>query len=374
MATPSPSSNPFHFGKVVSGNDFCPRPELENLLRAKIRQGQNILAQGPRRTGKTSILRQVAGTIPRYTEVYVDLFGVRTLEEFVQRFAHGVASVENSSRWGRALAAAFSFIKVSFSKAGMSVEIRPHDAAKMESIDEIVDFLAKHRNARWVVIIDEFQEILKAPESAAIQGRLRSRIQFLKATPFVFAGSSRNQMQNIFNHPGSPLYKSAETIDIGPIARPTFTAWLGSRFALGGRTVPSPVLENAIEMAADVPGDVQQLCAALWEETAPGEVVAPDKLGAALGRIWEQEQRSNEAIVAGSSRFQLRYLTALAHNREATPSSKEFLALVGNAQSASVFKAFQTLEKEGILQKTGAHFAFTNPFFREWLKMRFPKP
>jgi hypothetical protein len=364
--------NPFHFGKAVSGEDFCPRPELESALRAKLRAGQNILTQGPRRTGKTSLLRRVAGSLPGYTEIYVDLFGIRSLEELVHRFAHSVVAVENSSRWGKVISAALSFIKLSFSKAGLSVEVHEKDAAKLESLDEIVDFLAHHRGGKWVVIIDEFQEILKAPDSSAIQGRLRSKIQFLKHTPFVFAGSSRNQMQNIFNHPSSPLFKSAETIDIGPIERTRFMTWLKTRFARGGRKIDSEALAASIELAADVPGDVQQLCAAIWDVSAPGEVFVREKLGAALERIWEQEQRSNEGIVAAASRFQLRSLIALAHNPQATPSSKKFLALVGNAQAASVFKAFQSFERDGVLQKLGVHFGFTNPFFREWLKVRFP--
>jgi hypothetical protein len=364
-------SNPFHFGKAVSGDDFCPRPALAAAIRGKLQSGQNLLAQGPRRTGKTSLLRQVAGTLPGYTEVYVDLFGVRTLQEIVQRFAHSVVAVENSTRWGKLLAGAWSFVKVSFSQAGLSVEIQPLGAAKLDSLDEIVDFLAQHRGGKWVVIIDEFQEILKAPETAAIQGRLRSKIQFLKHTPFVFAGSSRNQMQNIFNHPNSPLYKSAATIDIGPIERVQFSGWLIERFERGSRRLSGDLMAQVFDLAADVPGDIQQLCAALWEASGPGEKCSPETLKAGLARIWEQEQRSNEYIVSNASRFQLRCLVALAHSSGATPSSKEFLGLVGNAQAASVFKAFQSFEKDGILQKVDARFVFTNPFFREWLKNRF---
>jgi uncharacterized protein len=367
----NPSPNPFHFGKVVSGDDFCPRPGLESALRAKLQTGQNILAQGPRRTGKTSLLRHVAGILPGYTEIYVDLFGVRTLDELVSRFAHSLVAVENSNRWRKAVSAALSFIKLSFSRAGLTVEIHERDAAKLESLDEILDFVAGHRGGKWVIIFDEFQEILKAPDSAAIQGRLRSKIQFLKHTPFVFAGSSRNQMQNIFNHPQSPLFKSAENVDIGPIDRAQFLRWLKARFARGRRKIEDEALMAGLELASDIPGDAQQLCAAIWDVSVPGQLFTRGMIGIAMERIWEQEQRSNEGIVAAASRFQLRCLIALAHNPQATPSSKEFLALTGNAQAASVFKAFQSLEKDGILQKIGVHFSFTNPFFREWLKVRF---
>lgn len=95
------SPNPFHFGKAVSGADFCPRTKLEAALREKLRAVQNTLVQGDRRMGKTSLIRRAAQSLPGYREIYVDLFGVRTIDAVVKRFA--AARRQRRSRFNRSL-------------------------------------------------------------------------------------------------------------------------------------------------------------------------------------------------------------------------------------------------------------------------------
>ena len=52
---------PFRYGCVVEGEYFCPRPELERQLRDYAEAGQNLVIQGERRMGKTSLVKKVQG-------------------------------------------------------------------------------------------------------------------------------------------------------------------------------------------------------------------------------------------------------------------------------------------------------------------------
>ena len=60
---------------------------------------------------------------------------------------------------------------------------------KSDSIQEVLDLIESlSKNKRFVVVFDEFQDILKikaADESLAL---LRSKIQFHKNIPYVFVG------------------------------------------------------------------------------------------------------------------------------------------------------------------------------------------
>ena len=81
------------------------------------------------------------------------------------------------------------------------------------SLHEVFALLKGARDGKWVVILDEFQEILKFSEEQerlAVIAQLRSSVQFLTATPVIFAGSSRNLMHGIFNHPQSAFFKGAK--------------------------------------------------------------------------------------------------------------------------------------------------------------------
>lgn len=369
--------NPFHFGKAVAGENFCRRPQLEGTLRDRILAGQNVLVQGDRRVGKTSLIRRVAQSIRGYREIYVDLYGTRSTEAVVRALAQSVAGVERTAQWGTLVGKALSFVSVSYQRGGFSLGFNAPAKLSLTSIDELFDFLQRTRQGKWIVVIDEFQDVLKIEDPAerdALIAHLRSRVQFLAHTPFVFAGSARNLMHGIFHHPQSPFFKAAATLEVGPIDRADFSGWLCARFAAGGRRVNDETLAQIYDLAMDVPGDVQQFCAAIWEVTPRGGVFGGEDIPRALERIWEQEQRSNEAIVEAATPFQLRCLLTLAASPGTTPTSGEFLARLGvRALGPSVLKALGKFGNDGVLAKRGPHFEFVNPYFREWLKQRFPR-
>src|SRR3989442_5592549 len=52
-------SNPFRFGRIVSGDAFTDRDADLLVLERELRGGQNILLEAPRRFGKTSLILEV---------------------------------------------------------------------------------------------------------------------------------------------------------------------------------------------------------------------------------------------------------------------------------------------------------------------------
>lgn len=72
---------------VVTGSDFFDREDIIKKIWKHVEQGQNILLCGPRRYGKTSIMREVEDRAVEYgfRPVMIDLESVFTAEEFVAR-------------------------------------------------------------------------------------------------------------------------------------------------------------------------------------------------------------------------------------------------------------------------------------------------
>ena len=77
--------NPFRYGCIVAGENYCPRRELQRQLKELIVSGQNVVVQGPRRMGKTSLVGETVRSIRGMRMVYVDLFCARTAAEFCRR-------------------------------------------------------------------------------------------------------------------------------------------------------------------------------------------------------------------------------------------------------------------------------------------------
>ncbi|MEJ2033274.1 MAG: hypothetical protein P8Y63_09595 [Deltaproteobacteria bacterium] len=96
--------NPFRFGGVVQGEQFCPRPDLTETLAGHIVNGQNVYVQAERRTRKTSLICEAARQAGARV-VYVDLMEVKTPEDFARRFLTSILPLERESFVGKVMKA-----------------------------------------------------------------------------------------------------------------------------------------------------------------------------------------------------------------------------------------------------------------------------
>lgn len=131
------------------------------------------------------------------------------------------------------------------------------------------------RQKQTIVFFDEFQALLDLPQSeqADLIARLRSRVQLHTATPYVFAGSVRSEMDRMFFDHASPFYKTAIRFELGPLQQNSFHRFLRRSFETGKRTVSDDLLTRLFEVCQNVPGDIQRLCQCLWDETSSGDTL-----------------------------------------------------------------------------------------------------
>ncbi len=228
----------------------------------------------------------------------------------------------------------------------------------------VVDSLAAKR--KLVVVFDEFQDVAAVPEATALLSVLRGRIQFMGSTPFVFAGSVRNDMWQMFAAQGSPLYKSADFIEVGSRQFDDFSGFLRARFRAGGKTIDAELVAEVLRICDDVPGDAQQLCAALWD-CAAGREVAARHLGPALEEIFRNESRAYEAIVTELPAQQLKVLSVLARKGGSSALGKEFLQATGITHASSVKRALTRLCQRRLIFSAAGEYRFSNPFLKLWL-------
>ena len=231
--------NPFKYGCVVAGENYCRRPELQRQLSELVKSGQNVVVQGPRRMGKTSLVVETVKSLRGVTLLYVDLFSVRSVGEFCRKVVSATAKcgkrsfLERTAELVKGLRPVFSVDRDSGAPT-ISVDIKA--ARSVESVEEVMDMIAGHSAAkRLCVVFDEFQDVLDIPDSDAVLAALRSKIQFLPDTPFIFLGSVRNRMRDIFDSPKSPFFKSAISFGVERIDETAMTNFLIGRFKAGNR-------------------------------------------------------------------------------------------------------------------------------------------
>ena len=367
---------PFKFGCIVGDEHFCPRPALEAELRRYISGGQNLVLQGERRRGKSSLVVRVVKGIRGMGLLYVDLLGICSAADFCRRVMDGIVGLDASRSFLKKTVSMIAFLRplvVIDQDTGLpAISLDCRSAANPSSVTAIMSMIASHAKKRRIcVVFDEFQDVLDLPDADRVLAEMRSKIQFMSDTAFVFLGSVRNQMSEIFAHPRSPFFKSALEVGIGEMTDASFAQFLIRRFEKGRRKADVDFVGDLIVALDGVPGDVQELCDALWSVTQTGDRVDASKLTAAYRYIFAHEGASYETYLKLLTPQQRKVLRALAAAGGKHVVSSGFLDEAGIYNASSVKKALSRLIEIGHVYYFADEYKFVSPFFREWIRRRF---
>jgi AAA+ ATPase superfamily predicted ATPase len=364
--------NPFKYGRVVFDKDFCPRPKLEKELSSYISSAQNVLLEGERRTGKTSLIYETVRGLGKLRLLYIDIMEIKSIDDLCRRIVKAIVSMEQKSGLTDKIFKSLAHLKPTMSidpvTGTPSVSLDASVRLKPESIEGLMDIIeAENKRKKLVVVFDEFQDILNLKDALVALALLRSKVQFHTGLPYVFAGSVRGKMDEIFNSPDSAFFKSAITLNVGALDRDRFGTFLGEKFSKGKRTISQTLLDKIFEISQDIPGDAQQLCGAIWETTSEGDRIGEDNIPEALELIYSRELKGYEASLSRLSGQQLRCLVGLARIGGKSPLSSEFIRETGISQPASVKRALNRLVQINIIYRYQKEYKFVNPFFKSWL-------
>ena len=333
---------------------------------------QNTVVLGERRIGKSSLVYEAVRKSKGTRLLYVDLLGVKSVDAMCKRMLKAILTFDKKSNWVSRIIKTLSHLRPTITTDPItSMPVVSFDASvelNVGSIQEILDLIETFgEKRRLVVVFDEFQDILKINDSDETIALLRSKIQFHRNIPYIFVGSIRNKMDEIFSSPSSAFYKSAIPITVDPLPSEVFCRFLLKKFESGQRKVPKDTLWQVFEIANNITGDIQQLCAALWEVTKEKDTVSANKLKAALELIFSREQKSYEAFFSLLTDLQLKCLIALAREGGERVYSMDFIKAVGPHSSASVKRAITRMIDINIVFQSDKEIRFVNPFFKAWL-------
>ena len=364
--------NPFRYGCVVSGDHFCERTKAERELRGFVKAGQNVFVQGERRMGKTSLVRKAVSGVRGERLVYVDLYCIGSQSDLCRRIAEGVGRANSSMPFLKRVMAFASRLRPSLSfdsiDGSPKITVDAFAAEEPASLGIVMSMLENvASDGKSCIVFDEFQDILRIKDSERVLAEMRGRIQFQEDVPYLFLGSVRHEMWRIFTDTKSPFYKSAAAYDVGEIDVDDFSGFIVSRFEKGRRRISRDMARLTIATASGVSGDVQELCAALWDVTEAGHVVTEADIPSALEVVFMRERKGFEKAVSMLTSTQLRVLRGLAEQPKLRVFGSEFLKRVGMTNAGAVSKALKRLEAHDLVHETAGGYRFGDSFFRQWI-------
>jgi uncharacterized protein len=318
---------------IAQGHAFCNREEETGRLQTCIEHQRPVLLVSPRRYGKTSLaLHTIHKTKLPYA--HIDLFAAVDEHDIEKAILQGIgrliSRMESIPKKALALAKDIfegSEINIVMGKVELSMEInRRKEKAAYHVLDilERLESLAKKNDKKLVLFFDEFQCIGEITPDHAMEGVLRQVAQLTKSISFVFSGSNRNLLDQLFEDRKRPFYKLCERITLERISEKHYAKQIQKAAQhTWSATLPDRTLELVFSYTGRHPYYVNLLCSRIFREKTLPTLETIDN-------VWNQYVMEERSSVASEtdllSKNQRKLLTALARVGETNePLGQSFI-------------------------------------------------
>lgn len=368
--------NPFVYGSAVTGSAFIGRHDQVGDLQDKVLSGQNVVLYGDRRMGKTSLASEVFRLLSKsHDAVLVDLNNVKTAKDVIFSISSAIHRLPNRGRPKEIARNLLHGLKSARPKHNWlqmdgSPSLTLTFEEQMESIEDMFAHIEReHQEKPLVVFLDEFQGVINCEESDRLIALMRSRIQHQSQIPYLFAGSIRHQMYDIFMSSTSPFFKSALPMEVGPLPKEEICQHLTDIFARENNSkVKNGTLEFSYDLVHGTTGDIQQICSAIWDTLSRGASVTMSSLEQGIQKILAIYDKHYSAIYRKLTIKQADVLKELARVSGKEPYSISFQSATGQSLG-TIQKGVKRLEKEEVIYQPykKSDYRFMDPFFQAWI-------
>ena len=321
---PARDINPFRFSGPLAPEDMIDRDSEADELLALAEGGHSFRLVGPRRYGKTTLLRRVlaAAEHENMATVLVDLQDVLSIGEIVVRLERGYDRLKGPIRGAVDTLFRTWNIGLALGGGGFTATLQRNPNVDAESVLlrllELPTALFERNGTTSLIVFDEIQDVLAV---RGADGKIRSVIQHqTEAATYAFAGSAPGVMQQLFADPKRPLLDQAVPKRLAPLPLQDAGDYVERRFARSGREVGA-ALTPLLEFTRGHPQRTMMLAHYLWQRTPRGSTANEETWIGALDQaardsaplmraIWGEPQPEREASRACDRGDQQRRSTA----------------------------------------------------------------
>src|SRR5215207_9405632 len=273
------TANPFVYGEVVPPAAFVGREAELERLTGDLMAGQKVFLISPRRYGKSSLVSRALVQSAKHGALTIDVTvsAYSSYIAFLEGYARSLLSVDTTvdraRMWLRDLLGAVrpevriepdelgkSQLALSFPSARSARDV----SRLAQEVFTLPARIAAARKRKLAIALDEFQAIA-AFNGGSVEHALRAAVQHQRQVGYVFSGSEPALMERMLGR-SRPFYKAGPVMRLGRLPADRFAAFIESKFrATGVKAAPGLGLA-IVELAGNLPYDVQRLAHELWDD------------------------------------------------------------------------------------------------------------
>jgi hypothetical protein len=375
MGTKSTILNPFSVSSYIGPEYFCDRVDETQELKDALSNGRNVTLVSPRRIGKTGLIKHLFQSLsPKEVQCfYIDLFSTSNLQEFTKVFVQEVLTqrvTPFSERVWSEITHFFGALRPVFGADPISgmpqcmIDIQPQ--REEWTLQQIFAYLEKSETPCYIAL-DEFQTIAEYKD-VKMEALLRSYIQQLRNVHFIFAGSKKHIMTQMFASAKRPFYRSTQMMHIDVIDEAKYYAFASKHLASHGQHMNADTFHELYKLVDGYTWNIQSLLNRLYQSGV--EQIDYNTVLVTLNQVLQEEMPSYQMICRLITERQLQVLRAIAREGVVKePGSGAFLQKHQLGAYSTVRSAIQNLaEKELVYQLDDGGYKVYEQFFGLWLK------
>ena len=368
--------NPFIVTGKIEPEYFCDRVNESNRLIKSISNGNNLVVISPRRMGKTGLIQfcyDKPEIAKEYYTFFIDILHTSSLREFTYLLGRAIydALLPRSQKMVslfiqtiKSISGKFGFDPIT-NMPTFNLELGDIERPEY-TLEEIFHYLAK-ADKPCIIAIDEFQQIAKYPEKN-IEALLRTHIQKLSNSNFIFAGSERHLMQEMFTSSARPFYHSSDILELKAIPSEIYVPFVVKHFERRNKKISVENVDWVYTLFKGHTYYIQRTFNEAFADTVEGEECSKEIIASAIDNMINANDTIFREILSNISEKQKPLLYAIARDGEAERiTSSEFIKKHSLASASSVQAAAKKLLERDIITQINKKYSVTDKLFAMWI-------
>jgi hypothetical protein len=248
-----------------------------------------------------------------------------------------------------------------YTQNAYALSIKPRE--KPEYLEKALNLLASYSsNQKLLVVFDEFQEVAKYSEQG-FEKRLRKVIQGHRNISYIFSGSQKHILIEMFDRSKRALYKMACSYPLENIQIRDYTVWAQKLFKKKKVKVDKEIIIDIVKRCDYQPMYIQQFLFDLWRSPSVSLKVLAEIQKSIITR------QKNQFIVLWDmlTQNQKKALRLLAETEGKSIYAAEQLQRVGFNSGSVLQRALLSLVGKEILSKNTT-YQFQDAMLKNWVQ------
>lgn len=373
--------NPFPTTGYLGKEYFCDRESELFTLKRQVKNNINTTLISLRRMGKSALIHRLFddfNTDKSYYCIYTDIYPTQNLKQFTENLSQAILQriPEHKSftkRFIELLKAFHPTITYDALTGQPEVSFEYQGTTMAEkTLAGIFQFL-EDQDKQVVLAIDEFQQVANYPEKNT-EAMLRSHIQQLRNIRFIFSGSNKHMMAELFNNAKRPFFSSTQLMYLDPIAEENYSLFIKDKFTEAGKMIEDDAVRFILQWTRLHTYYTQVICNNTF--SLPHKKITEEAVKLVCNNLLSSQQATYIQYRQLLSPVQWQLLIAIAKEGKVfQPQSKSFIQKYKIGTPANSKRALDALlEKEMIYREDdiqASSYQVYDVFLSRWLETTF---